>query len=152
MILYRVIFFEDLTIKENVLLSALYNLRNTKKICVASFSSAFNLSQDTIYNVFKELEYKGYIYIEKSYNWQKQKRQNHYILQAKTLEAYTPKPTKKGSAKVYKREIATPAWYDEYKEELKQQSEESDKRADKITKEQNNEYLKNLAAEVFSND
>lgn len=141
MILYRVIFFEDLTIKENVLLGALYNLRNTKKICVASFASAFNLSQDTIYNVFKELAYKGYIYIEKSYNWQKQKRQNHYILQAKTLEAYTPKPTKKGSAKVYKREIQTPAWYDEYKEESKLQSEESEKRADKTKEELSAELI-----------
>ena len=141
MILYRVVFFEDLTIKENVLLSALYNLRNTKKICVASFASAFNISQDTIYNVFKELEKKGYIYIEKSYNWQKQKRQNNYILQAKTLEAYTPKPTKKGSAKVYKREIETPAWYNEYKEELKQQSNESEKRADKTKEELSAELI-----------
>lgn len=141
MILYRVVFFEDLNIKENVLLAALYNLRNTKKICVASFASAFNLSQDTIYNVFKELEEKGYIYIEKSYNWQKQKRQNHYILQAKTLEAYTPKPIKKGSAKVYKREIQTPEWYDEYKEELKQQSNESEKRADKTKEELSAELI-----------
>ncbi len=124
MILYRVVFFEDLNIKENVLLAALYNLRNTKKICVASFASAFSLSQDTIYNVFKELEQKGYIYIEKTYNWQKQKKQNHYILQAKTLEAYTPKPTKKGSAKVYKREIETPAWYEEYKNGQNKQKEE----------------------------
>lgn len=116
MILYRVVFFEDLNIKENVILSALYSLRETKKINIASFSTAFNISQDTIYNTLKELEAKGYIYIERHFNWQKQKRQNNYILQAKTLEAYKPKEQKKkGSAKIYKSVVETPAWYDDYK-------------------------------------
>lgn len=119
MILYRVVFFEDLNIKENVILAALYNLREAKKINIASFSTAFNISQDTIYNTLKELEAKEYIYIERHFNWQKQKRQNNYILQAKTLEAYKPKEQKKkGSAKVYKSVVETPAWYDDYKNNI----------------------------------
>lgn len=119
MILYRVVFFEDLNIKENVILSALYNLRDAKKINIASFATAFNISQDTIYNTLKELEAKEYIYIERHFNWQKQKRQNNYILQAKTLDAYKPKEQKKKeSAKIYKSVVEAPAWYDKYKNNI----------------------------------
>jgi len=133
MILYKVVYFKDLNITQNTLLAVLYALKN-KKINVSSIASALGIDTATIYRNFKELQLKEYIYVDTQYNWQEQKKHNNYILQIKALEGYNTNNVSKSvhngkkSAKVYKKEISTPAWYDDYKNELIAQSEENDKK------------------------
>ena len=150
MILYKVVYFDDLNITQNTLLAVLYALRN-KQINVSSIATALHIDTATIYRNFKELQEKEYVFIDTQYNWQLQKKHNNYMLQIKALAAYSKSNVSKighngkKSAKVYKRETQTPAWYDDYKKELIENSEKcNNKQNEYCTQEQLKEITRGL--------
>lgn len=117
MILYKVVYYKDLTILQSTLLAYLTLFKN-KKISVDAISNGLIINKQTIYRNLKTLEEKGYIIKNKHFDYKTKKYNCDYIAVMHSNASTMPK---RGAKKE-----KLPEWYDEYKTQVEEQAKKKE--------------------------
>ncbi len=126
-LLFKTVIIDDLTLKENCVLSAIYHLNRSKnRVLVGLLSESLKIPPRTLARVLSSLLKKEYITINKFYDQKQEIVIRYYYASAKTLAIYQEASGKSRPAtpRLKKREVPVPTWYNNYKKQMKEQDDE----------------------------
>lgn len=126
-ILFKTIIIEELTLKENCVLSSIYHLNRAKKRVVLNLlQESLKISHASMARIIKRLLQLNYITINKYYDQEREVVIRYYYASKKTLAIYQEAAgTSRPVMPRKKREAPLPSWYNEYKKSLSEQDKQA---------------------------
>lgn len=126
-LLFKTVIIDDLTLKENCVLSAIYHLnRSKKRVLTGLLSESLHIPARTMARIISSLIKKNYLTVNKYYDTVDEITIRYYYASKKTLAIYqdasgTSRPIQRRA----KREVPLPSWYSEYKKNLSEQDKQA---------------------------
>ena len=125
-ILFKTVIIDDLTLKENCVLSAIYHLnRSKKRVLLGLLGESLQIPPRTMQRIIAKLLKNNYITINKYFDTVNELTIRYYYASKKTLAIYNEASgTSRPSLTKKKREVPLPSWYEKYKQERKEETAE----------------------------